>query len=74
MLCSNCRTSSYYWKKQSLPHMRHRRTMLNLFSARLEHYDPRVAEIINDAQKKVASTRKTARAVSATAASASARH
>jgi len=48
--------------------------MLNLFSARLEHYDPRVAEIVNEAQKKVASTRKTARAVSATAASASARH
>ena len=62
-LCPGCRTSSYYWKKQSLPAMRVRRERLSLYSSRLEYYDPRVAQIINDAQKSVAGTKKRAQAV-----------
>ena len=72
MICPNCRTSSYYWKKQSLSHMRHRRTMLSLFSSRLEYYNPRVAEIVNEAQKQVARTQRRAR--HAEVASQSTRH
>lgn len=58
MICAGCRTSSYYWKGQSLTHMRHRRERLSLFSHRLEYYDKRVAQIVNDAQKAVAATKK----------------
>lgn len=61
MLCANCRSSSYYWKKQTLPHMRQRRQLLGLFSSRLEYYNPRVAELVNDAQKKVAAIKRHAR-------------
>jgi len=68
-LCPGCRTSSYYWKKQSLPAMRVRREKLSLFTHRLEFYDPRVAEIVNEATKSVAGTKRRAHA-----ASASARH
>ncbi|HZO54876.1 MAG TPA: hypothetical protein VFB63_19370 [Bryobacteraceae bacterium] len=64
MMCAQCRTSSYYWKKQSLPAMRYRRERLSLFSHRLEHYDPRVAQIINDANKSVAGTKRRAQAAS----------
>ena len=72
MMCPNCRTSSYYWKKQTLTHMRLRHKMLGLFSSRMEHYDPRVIEVINNAKKAVASHNKRAR--SATAAAADTRH
>jgi len=61
-LCPSCRTSSYYWKKQTLPAMRHRRERLSLFSHRLEYYDPRVAQIVNDAQKSVVGSQKRAQA------------
>lgn len=72
MICAGCRTSSYYWKKQSLPAMRVRRERLSLFSHRLEYYDPRVAQIVNEAQKSVATTKRRAR--SAEAASQTVRH
>jgi hypothetical protein len=60
MICANCRSPSYYWKKKSLPEMRQRRANLTLFGARLEYYDKRVAMIVNEATKAVASTRKQA--------------
>jgi hypothetical protein len=60
-MCPSCRTSSYYWKKQSLPAMRHRRERLTLFTHRLEHYDPRVAQIVNEAAKSVVATKRRAR-------------
>lgn len=66
MLCDGCRTSSYYWKGQSLTHMRHRRERLSLFSNRLEYYDKRVAEIVNAAQKSVVATKKRAQAANST--------
>ena len=72
MICPNCRTSSYYWKKQSLSHMRHRRVMLSLFTSRLEYYDPRALQDTDDAQKQVAHTKRQAR--TAETASRSARH
>lgn len=64
MLCDSCRTSSYYWKKQSLSHMRHRRDRLSLFAQRLEYYDPRVAQIVNDAHKSVAGHKRRAQVAS----------
>lgn len=60
MMCPSCRTSSYYWKKQSLPAMRFRRERLTLFAHRLEHYDPRVTQIVNDAKKAIAATKRRA--------------
>jgi hypothetical protein len=72
MICAGCRTSSYYWKGQPLTHMRHRRARLSLFSHRLEYYDKRVAEIVNDAQKSVVATRR--RAKHAETASQHSRH
>jgi hypothetical protein len=63
-ICPGCRTSSYYWKKQSLTHMRHRRERLSLFTSRLEYYDPRVAQIVNEAQKQVATTKRRAQIAS----------
>jgi hypothetical protein len=65
MLCAGCRTGSYYWKGQSLAHMRHRRERLTLFSHRLEYYDKRVAQIVNDAAKAIVATRRRARAAQA---------
>lgn len=65
MICAGCRTSSYYWKGQSLAHMRHRRERLSLFTHRLEYYDKRVAEIVNAAQKSVVATKKRARTAEA---------
>lgn len=67
MMCSNCRTSSYYWKKQSLPAMRVRREKLQLFTHRIEHFDPRVTQIMNDAKKSVAATKKRADTANTTA-------
>jgi hypothetical protein len=61
MMCAACRTSSYYWKKQSLPAMRVRHGKLQLYSHRMEHYDPRVTEIVNAAQKSVVATKKRAK-------------
>lgn len=61
-LCPGCRTSSYYWKKQNLSAMRRRRERLGLFTHRLEYYDPRVTEIINEATKSVASSKRRAQA------------
>ena len=72
MICHNCRSPSYYWKKKSLAEMRQRRANLTLFGARLEYYDKRVAQIVNEATKAVASTRK--HAYSARAANSPARH
>ena len=60
MLCANCRSPSYYWKKKSLAEMRQRRANLTLFGARLEYYDKRVAQIINDAAKTITKTRNVA--------------
>lgn len=53
MICANCRSPSYYWKKKSLAEMRQRRVNLTLFGHRLEYYDKRVAQIVNDAAKAV---------------------
>jgi len=72
LMCAGCRTGSYYWKKQSLPAMRHRRERLALFTHRLEHYDPRVAQIVNEAAKSVVATKRRAR--HAETASQPARH
>lgn len=60
MMCPSCRTSSYYWKKQSLPHMRVRHEKLQLFTHRMEHFDPRVTQIVNAAKKSVAASRQRA--------------
>lgn len=60
MMCASCRTSSYYWKKQSLPAMRYRHERLGLFAQRLEHFDPRVAQIINHVKKSMTDTKKRA--------------
>jgi len=64
MLCKWCRGPRFYWGKKTLAEKRARVVRLQLFEHRLEYYDPRVAEIINDAQKSVASTRKRAQAAS----------
>ena len=72
MMCSNCRTSSYYWKKKPLRAMRARHEALKLFAHRIEHYDPRVLQILNEARKSVATHNRRAR--SATEAAASTRH
>jgi hypothetical protein len=61
MICANCRSPSYYWKKKSFAEMRQRRTNLVLFGHRLEYYDKRVAQIVNDAAKAVTKTRITAK-------------
>lgn len=73
MICANCRSPSYYWRKKSLPEMRQRRANLILFGHRLEYYDKRVAQIVNEAAKAVAKTRNTAHHAK-TAASPSTRH
>lgn len=65
LMCPQCRTSSYYWKKQSLSHMRLRRGKLQLFTARLEHYDPRVLRVINEARKAVGNHNKKAKQATA---------
>jgi hypothetical protein len=64
MLCKWCRGPRSYWGKKSLPEKRARRLRLQLFESRLEYYDPRVAEIVNDAQKSVAETKRRAQAAS----------
>lgn len=60
MMCPSCRTSSYYWKGEDLGHMRERHSKLKLYGARLEHFDPRVLKILNEANKAVAATRRRA--------------
>ena len=60
LMCPSCRTSSYYWKKQSLPQMRFRHERLVLFAHRMEHFDPRVTKIVNEAKRTVAENRKKA--------------
>jgi hypothetical protein len=64
-MCPACRTSSYYWNKQDLDHMRERHVRLGLFRNRLEHYNPRVTKILNDAKKAVAHARQRAHAATA---------
>jgi len=64
MLCNGCRGPRFYWGKKSLPEKRARVARLQLFENRLEYYDPRVAEIVNDANKSVADTKKRAQAAS----------
>lgn len=66
MICANCRSPSYYWKKKPLAEMRQRRLNLTLYGHRLEYYDKRVAQIVNDAAKSVVTSKK--RAQSATQA------
>ena len=70
MLCKWCRGPRWYWGKKSLAEKRARRLRLQLFESRLEYYDPRVAEIINDAQKSVAGAKRRAQ----TASDPSSRH
>lgn len=70
MLCANCRSPSYYWKKKSLTEMRQRRANLTLFGHRLEYYDKRVAQIVNEAAKAIAKTRNTANNAKSSASSA----
>ena len=64
MLCKWCRGPRWYWGKKSLAEKRARRLRLQLFESRLEYYDPRVAEIINEANRSVANTKKKAQAAS----------
>ena len=73
MICANCRSPSYYWKKKSLAEMRQRRENLVLFGHRLEYYDKRVAQIVNNAQKAVIKSQKRARTAE-TASLPSTRH
>ena len=61
MICSNCRSSSYYWKKKGLAAARARKESLELFTHRIEYYEPRVLQIMNNAKKKVAEARQKAR-------------
>jgi hypothetical protein len=60
MMCAGCRSSSYYWKGEDIGHMRERHSKLKLYGSRLEHFDPRVTKILNDARKSVAATKKRA--------------
>lgn len=57
MLCPNCRTSSYYWKKQPISAMRNRHERLNLYRHRLEYYQPKIAKVLNDARRSVAAAK-----------------
>jgi len=72
MLCKWCRGPRSYWDKQGHKAAQYRYQRLALFRSRLEYYDPRVAQIVNDAQKKVAATKRHAR--TAESASHPARH
>jgi len=72
MICPNCRSPSYYWKGKPLSAMRQRRANLTLYGHRLEFYDKRVAQIVNDAAKAVTNTRRQAH--SKMSASPSIRH
>ena len=65
MLCKWCRGPRWYWGKKTLAEKRARRLRLQLFEHRLEYYDPRVAELVNDAKKSVADTKRQAKAASA---------
>jgi len=62
MLCKWCRGPRGYWSKQGHKATQARYHRLALFRSRLEYYDPKVAQIVNDAQKKVAATKRHARA------------
>jgi hypothetical protein len=66
MLCKWCRGPRSYWNKKPLAARRERFGRLALFRSRMEYYDPRVAEIVNEAQKSVANTRKRAQAAHST--------
>lgn len=72
MLCKWCRGPRTYWNKQGHKAAQFRYNRLALFRSRLEYYDPKVAQIVNDAQKAVASAKKRAR--TAESASHHARH
>ena len=60
LMCPACRSSSYYWKGEDIAHMRERHTKLKLYGLRLEHFDPRVVKIINEAKKSVTTTKRRA--------------
>lgn len=62
MICPNCRSSSYYWKKKGLAAARARREALLLWNHRIEYYEPRVLKLVNDAKKSVNSARQRGRA------------
>jgi len=60
MLCKWCRGPRSYWSKKPLAQRRERFGKLALYRSRLEYYDPRVSELLNEAKKSVAATRKRA--------------
>jgi hypothetical protein len=59
-MCPACRSSSYYWKGEDIAHMRERHGKLKLYGQRLEHFDPRVTKILNDAKTKVQQSKRRA--------------
>lgn len=61
MLCKWCRGPRGYWDKQGHKATQARYVRLALFRSRLEYYDPKVAQIINEANKSVAATTRRAR-------------
>jgi hypothetical protein len=65
MICPNCRSPSYYWKSKPLAAMKQRRANLTLYGHRLEYYDKRVAQIVNEAAKAVARTGRQANSAKA---------
>jgi hypothetical protein len=62
MICPQCRSCSYYAKKKGLQWARHRKERLDLYSARIEYYEPRVLQLLNNAKKSVAAAAKRAKA------------
>jgi hypothetical protein len=60
MICPNCRTSSYYWKKQGVEAAKERRLKLQLYTHRIEYYEPRVLKIMNNAKRAVKAARQRA--------------
>jgi hypothetical protein len=62
MICGNCRGSSYYWKKKGVGAARERREKLQLYTHRIEYYEPRVLKMINEAKRTVKADRARANA------------
>jgi hypothetical protein len=60
MLCKWCRGPRGYWSKQGHKAAQYRYNRLALFRSRLEYYDPKVAQIVNEAQKAVATAKRRA--------------
>ena len=61
MICSRCRSSSYYAKRHGLAWARARRESLQFWTARLEYFEPRVLQLTNNAKRAVSDAKARAR-------------